>query len=730
MSQVQLLTEIFPVHSHLRERPLYAYQPQITTNDPRQIPSIGGKAAYRLGVHLPGEWVWIPEEKYILADVRVEEEDLRAVLPALWQQEDLRFLGGVSPREAHRPSPIALARYAERLVNRMVSQILKQYRIQTFDRVRVQRWAQTRAWVVHEQPAVSITLVSRIYMEGTLADYLPRLRPLLGREHPAIWVLDRFGSLKGRLVQVLEGPLSHHRDRLLVYTEREAMKEYLQQASGYEPVVRVEVGQRSYEYPAGALALIPTFALTSLLGIDGKKLQRHLRMSPNERTRMLRSLAEQVRKEGLLDWAYRSGQAEVRRFFYLGEGWKREKKYRLKLRLRGNRVIPYDLSGTRNHHWIYKALKQHGLYQVHDRFAQGISPLRLGVMDLLPDISAEVKRRFLRRLRTELQGFGFQVEFKEEGSPPEQSLSKRVERLHREGVDLLLTFLPQKQPLADEEFDSLYHQVKRLTVGRGLPHQAITVQGLLNPHALANIVLGILGKTGNVPYVLATPLPYADLVVGLDIARRQKRHLPGTINVAAVARLYFHDGRLLRYTIHSSSIEGESVPPQVLRQLFDLEEIWGRRVVIHRDGYFRGREKETLRQIAQEAEATFYLVEVLKQGAPRVYRTVPRADGQKGIRVQAPKRGDVFYLNQWEALVVSSLAPSQEGTPQPLRVRTEPPFNIRDAVHSVLAMTLFHYGSLLPPRLPVTLHYSDRIAQMALEGIMPERPEGDLPYWL
>ena len=45
-------------------------------------------------------------------------------------------------------------------------------------------------------------------------------------------------------------------------------------------------------------------------------------------------------------------------------------------------------------------------------------------------------------------------------------------------------------------------------------------------------------------------------------------------------------------------------------------------------------------------------------------------------------------------------------------------------------MTLLHYGSLRPPKLPVTIHWSDKIAGLALKGIKPKKLEGTIPYWL
>ncbi|WP_155818163.1 hypothetical protein [Anaerolinea thermophila] len=83
-----------------------------------------------------------------------------------------------------------------------------------------------------------------------------------------------------------------------------------------------------------------------------------------------------------------------------------------------------------------------------------------------------------------------------------------------------------------------------------------------------------------------------------------------------------------------------------------------------------------------------------------------------------------------EAFLVSSLPPFKGSTPRPLQIRTEPSFRIENAIHSVLSLTLLHYGSVREPRLPVTIHYSDKIAELSLLGIKPKDLEGDLPFWL
>ena len=146
-------------------------------------------------------------------------------------------------------------------------------------------------------------------------------------------------------------------------------------------------------------------------------------------------------------------------------------------------------------------------------------------------------------------------------------------------------------------------------------------------------------------------------------------------------------------------------------------------MVIHRDGYFRGDEEESLSDWAKKIGATFYLIEVIKTGTPRLY-------GLRGSVVILPEKGNALKVNDTEAILVSSLPPFEDATPQPLRIRTDGSLSINEAIHSVLSLTLLHFGSMRPPRLPVTIHYSDRIAYLALRGIKPKDLEGTIPFWL
>ncbi len=187
-------------------------------------------------------------------------------------------------------------------------------------------------------------------------------------------------------------------------------------------------------------------------------------------------------------------------------------------------------------------------------------------------------------------------------------------------------------------------------------------------------------------------------------------------------QLYQNDGQFINYAICAAQLDGETIPPNELRSLFPLSQFANKRVLVHRDGLFRGQEQETLLQWGSEIDSEFYFVEIMKKTPPRLYGF----DGE----VTRPQKGTAFRLSGDEAIVVSSPPPFGAGTPRPLRIKTYSPFTIEQAIHSVLSLTLLHHGSLNPPRLPITIHHSDRIAYLANRNIWPGTNEGSDQYWL
>ena len=81
-----------------------------------------------------------------------------------------------------------------------------------------------------------------------------------------------------------------------------------------------------------------------------------------------------------------------------------------------------------------------------------------------------------------------------------------------------------------------------------------------------------------------------------------------------------------------------------------------------------------------------------------------------------------------EALLLNS-ASSQNIAAQPLHLRAEG-LTTTEAIESIQAFTLMHYGSIVPPLLPVTLYRDEEIAATIAKGTLPGGDYGVVPFWL
>src|SRR5439155_23713479 len=157
------------------------------------------------------------------------------------------------------------------------------------------------------------------------------------------------------------------------------------------------------------------------------------------------------------------------------------------------------------------------------------TPIRVGVLDFVrsPPVGS-----FLDSVQRQVRAFHMDCTFSEIRAPPSPrriSIEEAVDAFQTSGNDILLVLLSD-EPADDGGEDSdewgAYRLLKSLTVGRGIPSQVVYGTTLGKQFAISNVVLGLLGKTGNIPYVLADPLAAIDLVVGLDVARERKSRLP------------------------------------------------------------------------------------------------------------------------------------------------------------------------------------------------------------
>ena len=654
------------------------------------------------------------EGKHLLADEPQVEEAINNYLKELWEkrEEVFRSLESIKITPAYRPSTQGIANFvAKALLDDVVPAISKsllqhqQKRTKYFINLKCDR----HGWVVEGHPAVSISIRSELEYKGDLTTYaatVQNVNDLIG-----LHVFDMTKPFEGSMeITGIVGKLGEdgRREKLLKYDTSSEMRQSIENAPDDELVVKTK---NRYDYISSVLKI-------KIQNADYPRFDIHerLQIPTDERVKIIGMIAAIIKKTGFVDSAYASSREEHEHLFLT----KDEIGYTDQLKIGNNqKVSPRDL---------FNGMKRYGLYKPSNN-----KQIRIAILNMTPQVSLESLRKALREnLGTKLGYTLLQGGEVDIGQPSRAKLEVAIDKLGEKKPDIILGIIPESDYFPDYSSDdeewTLYDHFKDLTLKQNLQSQVIQRQNVDNQYIIDNVVLGILAKTGNVPYVLADPITYADLIVGLDVSRRKKRNLAGTINAAGMARIYFANGELMRYNIREATLEGEIVPPHILQDIFPQSDFADKKIIVHRDGNLPEQEKEVLMKWGDEIGATFYFVEVIKSGCPRLYATM----GQKTV-IKASK-GSAFKLGQTseiEALLVSSEFPdSFKATPRPIRIRTHPPFPLRQALHSVLSLTLLHYGSVRPPRLPVTTYYADKISSMASRGLRPKDLDGKVPYWL
>lgn len=708
-----LFADVFPVNTETIP-PLFAYTIKAMADE---LSALGGKLAYRLKNRFGGNWIWCNGQ--IIGDKEIAENDLRACLKELWAKEEtLKDIQSITPNPTWEPRAGEIGDFAARgIMSNYQTEIRKILapKKQEFGKIIIERNYSLRGWAVGEKPAISISVLSNILHTQNLAEYALGVEDQ--EELIGLLVLVTVKNFKGEISEIT-GKLSEHREWLLAKSKDETTRDLIKRAPDDELTVKITTRTSQYIYIASMLCPIVRIGDLQRFGVNSRKIAPALKLDPNTRFNLVREIAAVGKKYNIITDSFNTKTASQ---FFLTT---KEVEFVPELRVGGNHI-------HQSNQRIYDSLQKYGLFSRSPLFSDTSRPIKIGVINASSISTKDNLKKFLHNLKRSIDQLGFSIEsVKADGNPQQKierltrvSLEKAVNQIEPHKPDILLVLLPGNagQERADE-YDSMYHALKSHTIRLGIPSQVVYEDTFTQPYAMDNIVLGILAKTRNIPFVLAKPLPYADIVVGIDIARRQKKKLAGSVNATAIARIYFSDGKFLRYVIHDAPIDGETIPPKVLRDLFPSKEFQGKKVIIHRDGLFRGQEKQTLKNWASEIQSEFMLVEVIKSGAPRLY--------QQTTTLDKPEKGAAFKLSPNEAFLVSSPPPFKGSTPRPLHIRTDGDFPVEKAIHSVLSLTLLHYGSVREPRLPVTIHYSDKIAEFALLGIKPKDLEGDMPFWL
>lgn len=701
---------------------LYAYEVELSTMSEEKKREEMNKILNALPYHLRRirDGHWARDGNFIISDVEVNDEELKNILKELGGNEKFKLLKEIRRVQDWKPKvssyavfvAMGLSKDVDKEIKQKLKEFAKSYENGKF---KVRRNYKIIDLVIDGKPAIGILIDSDMVSGITLKDFLEEngisVEKFIQEEPYKEWkVKDKETNLVGRVISVI-GTMKENRNELVKKATAPGRKERYERIPDDEEVVVVETeDKKRYDYPISEL-LISINSGNIKYFVDEKSkdnIFKDLKIEPSKRMKMVDAVAQPLKNRGWIE-GERISDKEYPHIFVKPD---KDKMYFPPVRIGGGKIV------ERERH-IYDQLRSNGIYEMVNKNLKIAFSVFSEAQDY-DDLNKSIKT-----LEREIKALGFNMDPVYVNFQKPKDIKEEIEKIKETEADILVAFMEDDEYELDDNSESnIYNEIKRYSLkDQILQTQVITIKTLRKilkeeekyvEYILGNIVLGILAKTENKPFVFAEPILGVDALVGLDVTRKKKERGSGTINYAAGVRIYQSNGEFLKYKLTTFQLEGETIPGNILANLLG-EDIKGQKVVIHRDGKFPRDEIEVLKELEKNLGKKFYLVEVIKSGAPRIY---------------SEKKGTWIRINENEAYLLTTSRTL--GTPLPIIVRlpeSYEDFSIEDAVISITSMTLLHWGSIKPPRLPVTTHYADKIGQFLLEGIISDL-EGNIPFWL
>ena len=280
-----------------------------------------------------------------------------------------------------------------------------------------------------------------------------------------------------------------------------------------------------------------------------------------------------------------------------------------------------------------------------------------------------------------------------------------------EGLDMVIALVPDE---IDE--DGPYNPFKTIWAESNIPSQMISLNtanlflnettGNHSKFYLFNIVLGILGKTGGIPWIVKDMPGNVDCFVGLDVATME-----AGIHYPACSVVFDKYGRLLSFYKPKQAQKGEKIEIRILQDIFDqvifsYEEEYGetpKSIVIHRDG-FSNENDEWYHNYFCSKGISYTIVEVRKNISSKLIRYVDD-------EIVNPEIGNCVW-NQKEAYLVTTNMKNKKGSPNPILIEKKcGDIKMSDIITQILCLSQLHVGSIQKTRLPITTEYADKICK-------------------
>jgi len=692
---------------------LYCYELKVSGDSPIKI---GGKLQYRLGKKLGGMWAY--SKRYLWSDKEFTREFINKKLNELYKDEKgnepiIRLVEEIIPKGSMIPPSQVIAKYIVQYINmnykNAIKNVLHHYN-KKLGNIHFIRESRIREWVIKGMPVLSISIKTLMRHEYSL-DKLIKTNKRIKDNLKGLRVINLDNNHVGYIIKI-NGILKEKRNRLISMTNNQNLKKKLQIAPDDDLVITIgekEQVSKTYDYAASTLHPIVETKNVHLFGVSPKDVIKYLTISPQQRNIMVEKIANIIH-----DWI--DNRIDSFSFPFL---------FKIGQEIGFSDLLKFGDNSTHSKkEYVLLNLERHGIYKLSENVKKN---REIKLVLIKGSISFDINF-FINKLKKEFEKLKLKLIIAKRISLEDLShgvFSEKFRDFNDLALDMILVLLPSYH-LAFKNQDEIYEFVKsKLSSLTKLASQFVfenTLKKGLN-FALANIILGILAKAGCIPYVLAKPLSFCDLLLGIDISRKVKESLAGTHNVAAMARFYSNEGTLFNYEIFENYIEGETIPKNTLWNAFQDEKLHGKTIVIHRDGYFRKHEIPTLEEIGKRFNIKFKLVEILKRNVPRLYLV------EKGEYKNA-RENQILYLNDKAAIVINlDIKDNRTASPLRIEVKSED-FSINDAIISVMGLRIMNFGCTKASRLPVTIASSDMISRLLIRGIKPpEGMKGTKPWW-
>ena len=298
-----------------------------------------------------------------------------------------------------------------------------------------------------------------------------------------------------------------------------------------------------------------------------------------------------------------------------------------------------------------------------------------------------------------------------------------------EGIDLVIALVSDGM-----EEDGPYNPFKTIWAKANIPSQMISMKTAKlfaeeakegnkaknnSRYYLHNIILGILGKTGGIPWVVKDMPGNVDCFVGLDVATIAKG-----IHYPACSVVFDKYGRLLGFYKPAAPQQGEKITTRILQDIFDqvifaYEDRFGempKNIVIHRDG-FSNEDDEWYKNYFAAKGIMYNIIEVRKNISSKL---IFWQNGQ----IENPPMGYCVY-NADKGYLVTTNMKNKKGSPNPILIEKKcGNLSMADILTQVLYLSQLHVGSTQKMRLPITTGYADKICknrEFVPEGKMDDR---------